>query len=173
MRLKYVVTFSGQFESWPKVDVNSSTTRWLGDSCCIANDASWPGEQFGTTYKFFSTIMSWFIPIPGGLWKVRFLAGGAFSAPLISQKPSIGATNGQRRLIDRSKNYNFYIKYFWVRSILRSPEVIECKMFMKIVTLITFELRKIETKARDFLLPSSRGSYIASFDLQRSTSKLT
>ena len=36
-----------------------------------------------------------------GLWKVRFWAGGVFSAPFKSQKPHIGATNTKRHLIGR------------------------------------------------------------------------
>ena len=71
-----------------------------------------------------------FNPIPGGLRRDKKLAGGADSAPPFrSQKLHIAATNGERRLIGRLKIYNFYIKHFQVRSILRSPEVINDKMF--------------------------------------------
>ena len=79
----------------------------------------------------------------------RFDSGrGAFRPPVRSQKPSIGATSGKRCWIGLSMIYNFYIKRFRVRSILRSPEVIKYKMSKKmfeIVTYITFELREIET----------------------------
>ena len=68
-------------------------------------------------------------PIPGGLWKVRFWAGGGLFGPFRYQKPHIGATNGKRCLKGRWNIYNFYIKHFRLRSILKSPEVINDKMF--------------------------------------------
>ena len=58
--------------------------------------------------------------------------GGADSASVGSKKPSIGTTSGKRRWIGLSKIYNFYITNFRVRSILRSPEVIENKMSRKL-----------------------------------------
>ena len=57
--------------------------------------------------------------------------GGPFRPPVRSRKPSIGATIGKRFWIGLSKIYNFYIKHFRVRSILRSPEVIKYKMSKK------------------------------------------
>ena len=68
-------------------------------------------------------------PIPGGLRWDKKLGGGAIRPPFRSQKLHIAATNGERRLIGRLKIYNFYLKHFQVRSILRSPEVINDKMF--------------------------------------------
>ena len=58
---------------------------------------------------------------------------GPFRPPLQISKPRIVATNGKRRLIVCWKNYNFCEKRVWVRSILRSPEVITNNMICNIL----------------------------------------
>ena len=90
-----------------------------GNICPPSLGRSWPRPPLGRGLTLFLA----------GSAGTRNWRGGAIRPPFRSQKLHIAATNGERRLIGRLKIYNFYIKHFQVRSILRSPEVINDKMF--------------------------------------------
>ena len=96
---------------------------------CIFSDIEEQLANVAIWFFFTADGSKYLKPIPGALWKVRFWAGAFSLPPFRSQKPHIRATNDKRHLIICWKIYNFYMKHFQVRSILRSPEVIKDKMF--------------------------------------------
>ena len=77
--------------------------------------------QSPCTLPYFIYVLN---PIPGGLWKVQFLAG-ALSSLLISPKLGNVATSYKQRYIERQENYNFYEEHFDVRSTFWPAEVIK------------------------------------------------
>ena len=93
------------------------------------------------------------------------MGGGPFRPPFRLQKPHIGATNDKRHLLGRWKIYNFYIKHFRVRSILRSPEVISDKC-LGISYLYKFWTKKQRHKIKAFcvaLVKAMRNKYAMTF----------
>ena len=104
----------------------------------------WVIDSFQARHALFYLIAFVLTLYSGRSQKGSILGGGPFR-PLHSSKTS-HRSDKRKMAFDRPlKDLHILQKHFRVRSMLRSPEVINDKMFWNLFTYITFELRKIET----------------------------